>query len=185
MTIYNNNRTTNYYFSFQDLVLNAFLKTTGSWVYHSADRLSGKLDRYRDIIESPDRNDPLKSSFEDYIESKYYTIKKSGRLFNDAAKQSGFSVLHCNTRSLGKTISLLHDILQTIKSLPDIIAISETKINENTCANLNIPGYVFINTNSTTQAGGVGLYLSTELEFTRRHDLDTSYDGIESRWVEL
>jgi len=94
-------------------------------------------------------------------------------------------VLHCNTRSLGKNISLLHDILQTIKTLPDIIAISETKINENTCANLNIPGYFFINTNSKTQAGGVGLYLSTELEFTRRRDLDTSSDGIESCWVEL
>jgi len=98
MSIYNNNRTRNYSFPFQDLEPNAFLKTTGSWVYHSADRLSGKLDLYRDVIESPDRNDPLKSSFEDNIESKYYTIKKSGSLFNDAAEQNGFSVLHCNTR---------------------------------------------------------------------------------------
>ena len=33
----------------------------------------------------------------------------------------------------------------------DIIAISETKINENTTANLNIPGYAFVNINSKTQ----------------------------------
>jgi len=60
----------------------------------------------------------------------------------------------------------LHDILQTVETQPDIIAISESKMRENT--NLNIPGYGFVNTNSKTQAGGVGLYLSSDLEFTRR-----------------
>lgn len=45
--------------------------------------------------------------------------------------------------------------------------------------------YVFININSKTLAGGVGLYLSRELEFTRRRDLDISSDGIEPCRVEL
>ena len=66
-----------------------------------------------------------------------------------------------------------------------IIAISESKIKENTSANLNIPGYAFVNTNSKTQAGGVGLYLSNNLEFSRRSGLDISDDGIESCWMEL
>ena len=57
-----------------------------------------------------------------------------------------------------KNKSLLHDILSTVKTTPDIIAISASKINENTSANLKIPGYAFVNTNSKTQAGGVGLY---------------------------
>ena len=35
------------------------------------------------------------------------------------------------------------------------------------------------------QAGGVGLYLSNNLEFSRRSDLDISDDGIESCWIEL
>ena len=80
---------------------------------------------------------------------------------------------------------MLHDILSTVKTTPDIIAISESKINENTSANLNIPGYAFVNTNPKTQAGGVGLYLSNNLEFSRRSDLDISDDGIESCWIEL
>ena len=84
-----------------------------------------------------------------------------------------------------KNKSLLHDILSTVKTTPDIIAISEKKINDNTSANLNIPGYAFVNTNSKTQAGGVGLYLSNDLEFSRRSDLDISDDGIESCWIEL
>ena len=54
-----------------------------------------------------------------------------------------------------KNKSLLHDILSTVKTTPDIIAISESKINDNTSANLNIPGYAFVNTNSKTQAGVV------------------------------
>ena len=69
--------------------------------------------------------------------------------------------------------------------MPDIIAISETKVNENTSANLNIPGYAFVNVNSKTRTGGVGMYVSNELEFSRRNDLDISDDGIESCWIEL
>ena len=65
-----------------------------------------------------------------------------------------------------KNKSLLHDILSTVKTTPDIIAISASKINENTSANLKIPGYAFVNTNS-------------------RSDLDISDDGIESCWIEL
>ena len=99
-------------------------------------------------------------------------------MFDDAYKQKGFSIFHCNIRSLEKNKSLLHDT-------PDIIAISETKISDNTSANLNIPGYAFVNTNSKTQAGGVGLYLSNDLKFSRRSDLDISDDGIEWCWIEL
>ena len=80
---------------------------------------------------------------------------------------------------------MLHDILCTVKTTPDIIAISESKINENTNANLNIPGYAFVNISSKTQAGGVGLHLSNDMEFSRRSDLDISGDGIESCWIEL
>ena len=59
------------------------------------------------------------------------------------------------------------------------------EISDNTSTNINIPDYVFINTNSKTQAGGVGQYLSKELEFSRRRDLDISSDEVESCWIEL
>ena len=131
------------------------------------------------------KDDSFKCANDDYIESHYYSVKKSGKIFDDACKQKGFSIFHCNIRSLGKNKSLLHDILSTVKTTPDIIAISESKINENTSANLNIPGYAFVNINSKTQAGGVGLYLSSDLEFSRSYDLDISDDGIESCWIEL
>lgn len=80
---------------------------------------------------------------------------------------------------------MLQDILLTAKEIPDIIAKSETKLNENNLFNINIPGYVFLNTNSETSAGGVGLYLSNDLEFIRRRDLELLEEGIGSCWVEL
>ena len=162
-----------------------FLKTIGSWVHNSEDRLSEKVVLYRDIVVSPDKNDPFKCAHANYIESLYCSVKKSGKVFYDASKQEGFSIFHCNIRSLEKNKFLLHNISSTVKTVPGIIAISETKINENTSANLTIPGYAFVNINSKTQAGGVAMYVSIDLEFSRRNDLDISGDGIESSWIEL
>ena len=88
--------------SFQDLDSNDFLKTAGTWVNQAVDQLTEKLDLYGDIIESPDKDNPLKCSHKNYIESNSCTIKISGRIFYDPAKQNGFSLLHYNTGSLWK-----------------------------------------------------------------------------------
>ena len=93
--------------------------------------------------------------------------------------------MHCNTRSLGKKLFLLHDILISVKSLPDIIAISETKLNDNTSTNLHIPCYLLVRPYSKSQAGGVGLYISDQFIFSRRRDLDISHDGIKTCWIEI
>jgi len=79
---------------------------------------------------------------------------------------------------LGKNVSLLHDILSTVETQPDVITISETKINENSYANINLHGYDFGDINSKSQVGGVGLYLANKLEFSRKTDLDISHNGI-------
>ena len=72
-----------------------------------------------------------------------------------------------------------------MKETPDVTAISKTKLNDNSRQNINIPGYTFLNTNSKTAAGGVGLYVSEDLEFVRRRDLHLCLDGVESCWIEL
>ena len=167
---------------FHDLSLNELLKEVGTWVYSSSSRLLDEKDLFKNAIESPERNN---SYYENYIESKYCSVKQTGMHFDNAKKQNGFSILHCNMRSLSKNVSLLQDILITLKETPSIIAISETKLSENSRLNINIPGYIFVNTNSKTAAGGVGLYVSEELEFSRRRDLDLCLDGVESCWIEL
>ena len=52
-------------------------------------------------------------------------LKSSGKIFYDASKQKGFSIFHCNIRCLERNKPLLHDILSTVKTVPDIIAISD------------------------------------------------------------
>ena len=88
-------------------------------------------------------------------------------------------------RSLSANLTSLEDVLSTVKSTPDIIAISETKLKDDNIYNINIPGYIFVNTNSPTSAGGVGIYISQDLEFIRRHDLEIAEGGIESCWIEI
>ena len=167
---------------FHDLNLDELLKEMGSWVYSSINRLLDKKDLFKDTIESPNgEND----HYEHYIESKYYSIKQTGMHFDEARKKNGFSVFHCNMRSLSKNVSLLEDILLTVKETPNVIAISETKLNDYSRQNVNIPGYTFLNTNSKTAAGGVGLYVSEDLEFVSRRDLDLCMDGVECCWIEL
>ena len=79
-----------------------FLKTIGSWVHNLEERLSEKVDLYRDIVVSPDKNDPFKCAHDNYIESLYCSVKKFGKIFYDASKQKGLSIFHCNIRSLEK-----------------------------------------------------------------------------------
>ena len=47
----------------------------------SADNLSHKQDLYKDIIASPDREDPLKCCQDNYVESKYLAIKQTDNNF--------------------------------------------------------------------------------------------------------
>ena len=46
--------------------------------------------------------------------------------------------------------------LSELKRRPDVIALTETKLKDNICGNIELPGSKFIHVNSPTLAGGVG-----------------------------
>ena len=117
------------------------------------------------------------------IESKYYNIKQTGVSFQKASSK-GFSILHCNIRSLPKNLTLLNDILITVKELPSIIAVTETKLAEFNLYNISIPGYNFVNNVSKTNAGGAGLYIKDNLKFTKRTVLNLILEGLETCFIE-
>ena len=53
-----------------------------------------------------------------------------------------------------------------MKKSPDIIAITETKLAKNKIVvNIDIEGYNFIHSDSSSRAGGVGLYIKDSLTF--------------------
>ena len=110
------------------------LKTIGSWVNNAEDRLSEKIDLYRDIVVSPDKTDPFKCAHDNYIDSYIAQLKSPVKYYIMLLNKT-FSIFHCNIRSLEKNKSLLHDFLTTVKTMPESRInenISESRINENT-----------------------------------------------------
>jgi len=94
------------------------------------------------------------------------------------------SLLHCNIRSLYKNIDKLEEIVSPSSKIPDIIVLLEIRIKE-TLIVATLPGYNFINENSQTQAGGVGVHIKNNLKYLQRHDLQSKMCGCENIWFEL
>ena len=142
-------------------------------------------DLFKDIIKSPEKNFDQENALENYIESKYYSVKKTGTLIDRSRIKNVFSILHCNMQSLPKNILLLEELLCSLRETPNIIAVSETKLKENNLYNITLEGYTFLASNSKTSAGGVGLYVDKQLDFVQRKGLEIILEGVESCWIEI
>ena len=165
-----------------------FVKETGAWVHDSVSSLLESRDLFKDIIPSPEKTDGQdcnESLASEFIESNYHSVKQCGHRFYDI-RNKGLSISHCNIRSLTKNLTLLNDVLLSVKELPNIIAISETKLSDSNPLDISIPGYSFLGANSKTFARGVGLYVSENINFKRRNDLDLGlFEGLENCWIEI
>ena len=66
------------------------------------------------------------------------------------SSQNDLSILHFNARSLKKNKEKIEELLNEIGYLPDIIAISESKIKTNTVDNISLAQYSFLHKDSNT-----------------------------------
>ena len=79
--------------------------------------------------------------------------------------QDDLFLVHYNIRSLQKHINELNNIIAGFDKIK-IIGISETKLQEGKIyQNIKLDGYQFIQRDSITSAGGVGLYISNSLVY--------------------
>ena len=94
-------------------------------------------------MTNPDKFDEIDSDFMlDQVVSSYYTCEETNSLLNNAGTNSP-AVMHFNVWSLPKNLELLHDIrLASFKRKPAIIAVTETRLNDNTVCNVDITGYI-------------------------------------------
>ena len=99
------------------------------------------------------------------------------------AGSNALTLFLCNIRSLPKNLSLLQDILYCLDSRPNIVAISETRLNENSVSNIELPHYYFFDHDSHTAAGG--LYISKNWKSIPRPDLQLDVELVKSCWVEV
>ena len=83
-------------------------------------------------------------------------------------------LLHLNVRSLGKNIDILEELVVSMQITPDIIAVSETKLNDrNNLVQIQLPGYNFSHTDFLTRAGGVGIYVNSKIRYRVKAKLMT------------
>ena len=127
--------------------------------------------------DSPNLTNPIYSTPED-IPLKFN--------INTANRNNLISVLHVNIRSLTKNVDQLHQLICSLTVQPEVIAITETKLNSRSNVDLiQLENYNFTYKNSLSNAGGVGVYIKKELEFTERKDIEFCDESVESIWTDI
>ena len=78
-------------------------------------------------------------------------------------------------------------ILADLQVPPQIIALSETKINKKQGVNFSttLEGYNFLHSDSDTLAGRVGIYINNSLSYQLMNDIPTTFGNAESLWIEV
>lgn len=96
------------------------------------------------------------------------------------------SLLHINIRSLPKNFENLKILLASINHKFSIIALSETWLKTTPHSYYSLPGYeLVVNNRHGRGGGGVALYISNDLHFITREDLNISDESLESLFVEI
>lgn len=93
-----------------------------------------------DILPNPDKFDERDSDFMlSSPNSKYYSIHELNSLNNSTYQEQSLALFHFHICSLPRNLSLLEDFIFTVVIKPDILAISEPKLNSKTVINFDIP----------------------------------------------
>ena len=120
----------------------------------------------------------------DSITSKYYT---SGEFVSTNFSKNKFSIFHLNIASLQKHIDELRCFLHNLRHKFKVLCITETRLHDSVpLINVDIEGYTFLHTPTTSQCGGTGIYISNELEFSFLDEFSFCHPNIsESTFVEI
>ena len=116
--------------------------------------------------------------------SNYYSISQ----INNAIAKAGpkaISMFHCNMRSLQKNLALLEDFIYSLDKRPEILAITETRLNANSVCNVDLLNYELYYTYSPTLAGGSAIYIIKTLKSIPRLDIIFDVQLVELCWVEI
>ena len=125
----------------------------------------------------------IKSLLNDLI-SGLIDSKCSQAEANIINKKCKFSLLCVNIRSLNANFDKLNELLTNYDILPDIIAISETKLKLLQVYNAKLSGYHFYHKGTTKRWGGVG-FLIKDLSISICKEFDLNIPKCEDMWIQL
>ena len=124
------------------------------------------------------------------ISSPYVSPDKFHRC--SVPSSDNLSLLHMNLNTLNNPTAFnnLTTFLRPVQRKFNLIAVSETRHNQNTNFNdYRIPGYRTLNNNLTdfspTRCGGVALYVDSSLNYLPRNDLKINIPHLENVWIEI
>ena len=119
-----------------------------------------------------------------YNDDEYFSISRLNKLSSNNNKNNLFT-LHFNTKSLPKNHDKIEEFLSELNVLPEIISISETKLNSQSTSNVNIAQYDYFHNDSPSKAGGVGLYVKNNVKYSLRNDLNLHLSNCKDIWIEI
>ena len=118
----------------------------------------------------------------DNVDSRYYSPQQYANLLQN---KSNLKIIHMNVRSLTKNKDKIESLLLHMPVPPDIIAITETKLNSSIAHLVEIKNYSFIHVESKSSAGGVGMYINKKLAYLQRSDITIENEDCESMFIEI
>ena len=90
-----------------------------------------------------------------------------------------FTMLHLNIASLSKHIDELNNLLKLLNFSFDIIGITETRLYDNhPLTNIEIDGYDFVHTPTSTKCGGAGIYIKSSYDYEIKSKLSLSLPNV-------
>nr|XP_047126254.1 uncharacterized protein LOC124807829 [Hydra vulgaris] len=136
-----------------------------------------------------DTSSNLKNLFQnkldnDNINCKYYDTTE----YNKAISINSQTYLHVNISSLAYYLEDLKLLLSLMNNKPNIIAISETRLNHDKTlrTDINLNDYVFERTDTHSNKGGTIIYIRSELNYILRPDLKfQKKKELESTFIEV
>jgi hypothetical protein len=144
------------------------------------------FDNYKNLSLSQNI-DPDSNFYSDICSCDYYTESGLSKTIQDnCAYSEDLSFFHLNIRSLGRNFDSLTNLLLLVDHKFSVIGISETWLQDSSHT-VDIDGYNFVHSHRNDRSGGgLGLYLSLELEYKLRKDLSFPKQScVESLFIEI
>ena len=151
------------------------------------DKLNSLIQQQNFSVDEKDNdysNQP-DNEFDEPLTCAYFSCEDFVNAKLEATKN--FSILHLNIHSIQLHVGELRILLHALDFKFDIIAISESKLKSEPQIDITITGYHSPHCKFTeAEKGGTILYISKELTFKPREDLEV-YESkeLESRFVEI
>jgi hypothetical protein len=121
------------------------------------------------------------------ISCNYYSPNELRGEIAEMTNQNQFSILHLNIRSIANKFDYFKELLNSLDTTFKVIGLTETWLNDYNDDSFKLPKYEYIGSNRTNKkGGGVGIYVSKQLQYNIRKDLKTDIeDIIETIFIEI